>query len=213
MYGLTEAFRSTYLDPSEVDAHPDSIGRPIPNTEVLVLGTNGRECAPGEVGELVHRGPTVATGYWGHPEATARTFRRLRLGDAGSETVVHSGDLVRRDEAGLLYFVGRRDGIFKSRGVRVNPDEIELELHRCPDVADAIVFPAPGHPPGSEPPIVAAFVPSRDRDPSATVERFCRSDLPPHMRPARLVPVDHIPRTPHGKPDRVRASELWGGPP
>lgn len=212
MYGLTEAFRSTYLDPSEVDARPDSIGRPIPNTEVLVLDDDGRECAPNEVGELIHRGPTVAAGYWGDPEATARTFRSRPVGRAGSENVVYSGDLVRRDQAGFLYFVGRRDALFKSHGIRVNPDEIELELRRCVDVADVIAFLADGEPSDATPPIVAAVVAAGEGDTRAEVERFCRTDLPPHMRPVRLLVVDDIPRTPHGKPDRVRASELWGGP-
>ena len=212
MYGLTEAFRSTFLDPCDVDAHPDSIGRAIPNAEILVVDGDARECAPGEVGELVHRGPTVAAGYWGDPEGTARVFRR-RPHDPSGETVVYSGDLVRRDEAGLLYFEGRRDALFKSRGVRVNPEEIEIELRRCSDVADVIVFLTLGESSSAEPNIVAAFVAARDGDATEAVHRFCRSDLPPYMRPARLVAVDDIPRTPHGKPDRVGASALWGGRP
>ena len=100
MYGLTEASRSTYLPPERVDAKPDSIGRAIPEAEVLVIGDDGVECAPGEVGELVHRGPTVALGYWNDAEATARRYRPHPLRPEGSpetERVVYSGDLVRRD--------------------------------------------------------------------------------------------------------------------
>jgi acyl-CoA ligase (AMP-forming) (exosortase A-associated) len=75
MYGLTEAFRSTYLDPAEVDSRPDSIGKAIPNAEVLVVRPDGTVCDPGEKGELVHRGALVALGYWNDPERTTARFR------------------------------------------------------------------------------------------------------------------------------------------
>ena len=75
MYGLTEAFRSTYLDPAEVDRRPDSIGKAIPNAEILVVREDGGLCGPGEPGELVHRGPLVALGYWNDAERTAERFR------------------------------------------------------------------------------------------------------------------------------------------
>src|SRR3712207_8832725 len=68
MYGLTEAFRSTYLPPEEIERGSSCIGKAIPNTEILVINKEGRECAPEEPGELVHRGPTVAMGYWGNEE-------------------------------------------------------------------------------------------------------------------------------------------------
>ena len=117
MYGLTEAFRSTYLPPEELDRRPDSMGKAIPNTEILVVNEQGRPCKPGEVGELVHRGPTVSMGYWGQPELTARVLRphpfvATELGN--SERVCYSGDLVKIDEDGFLYFVGRRDNMIKS---------------------------------------------------------------------------------------------------
>ncbi len=210
MYGFTEAFRSTYLDPDEIDRRPTSIGRAIPNTEVLVVDECGRICAPGEVGELVHRGPTVAAGYWDDPTSTAQTFRPNNLPHGTGETIAYSGDLVRRDEDGFLYFVGRRDELFKSRGIRLNPEQIELELRRCEAIADAIVFTTPGAGSDGEPSIVAAFVASTAEDPVSAAQQFCRSELPAHMRPARLEPVAEIPRTPHGKPDREQARRLWG---
>src|SRR5207249_8590324 len=100
MYGLTEVLRSTFLAPEEVDRRPDSIGRAIPGAEVLGLREDLTPCAVGGVGELVHRGPTVALGYWNDPEATARVFRAYPLRAAGApdaERVVLSGDLVRQD--------------------------------------------------------------------------------------------------------------------
>ena len=120
MYGLTEAFRSTYLPPEELDRRPDSMGKAIPNTEILVVNEKGERCAPGEVGELVHRGPTVSMGYWGQPEFTAKVLRPhpinpAELGD--SEKVCYSGDLVKMDEEGFLYFVGRRDNMIKCSGL------------------------------------------------------------------------------------------------
>src|SRR5699024_7851110 len=128
MYGLTEAFRSTYLAPEEVNRRPDSIGKAIPNVEILIVGEDGHPCAPGEPGELVHRGPLVAMGYWNDPEKTAKHFRptpgqppELPL----PEIAVWSGDTVRMDEEGFLYFVGRRDEMIKTSGYRVSPTETE----------------------------------------------------------------------------------------
>src|SRR5262249_49116044 len=119
MYGLTEAFRSTYLPPDELERRPTSMGKAIPDTEILVLDEHGRRCKPGEVGELVHRGPTVSMGYWGNPEATNKVLRPnpllpAELGDV--ERVCYSGDLVKADEDGFLYYVGRRDAMIKSSG-------------------------------------------------------------------------------------------------
>jgi acyl-CoA synthetase (AMP-forming)/AMP-acid ligase II len=220
MYGFTEAFRSTYLDPSEVDHRPTSIGRAVPNVEILVINEHGEICGPGETGELVHRGPTVAAGYWDDPAATARTFRSWLATDGeadqrqcgGGEIVAYSGDLVKADDDGYLYFVGRRDELFKSRGIRLNPEQIEIELRCCDAIADAIVFTLPDTQRRGEPLIVAAFVASDVADPLAVVERFCRSELPAHMRPARLELVAELPMTANGKPDRVRARELFGEP-
>ena len=108
MYGLTEAFRSTYLPPTELDKRPTSMGKAIPDTEILVVNEHNQLCKPGEIGELVHRGPTVSLGYWGRPEDTARVLRSNpllpeQLGDC--EKVCYSGDLVKMDEDGFLYYV------------------------------------------------------------------------------------------------------------
>jgi len=133
MYGLTEAFRSTYLPPEELDRRPTSMGKAIPDTEILVINEEGRLCTPGEVGELVHRGPTVSLGYWNRPEDTARALRPnpllpAEMGDC--EKVCYSGDLVKTDEDGFLYFLGRRDTMIKSSGFRISPTEVEEVLYQ-----------------------------------------------------------------------------------
>jgi amino acid adenylation domain-containing protein len=200
MYGLTEAFRSTYLPPVLVDSHPDSMGVPIPDTQISVLDDEGRVCEAGEVGELVHRGPTVASGYWRDPVATERVFRPHA--DGSGERVVHSGDYVRRGEAGLLTYVGRRDEQFKSRGFRVNPSEIESVLMSSGLVSAAVVFPADTAP---DPEIVAVVVPADDGQ--HTVERlraYCRPRLPAHHQPAVLTVRSSLPHTTSGKVDRAR---------
>lgn len=205
MYGLTEAFRSTYLPPKLIDKLPTSIGIPIPNTQILVLADDGHLCAPGEVGELVHRGPTVALGYWRNPEATAEVFRPCpaRTGEgAGYDTVVYSGDYVYRDAEGFLYYVGRRDEMFKtSAGIRVNPEEIERELMRSGVLADAVVLSVRYR--GADQTIVAAVVFADDGPPDAEgLAAYCRRELPQHLRPVRIIPVQDLPRTANGKTDR-----------
>ena len=124
MYGLTEAFRSTYLPPEELHRGPACIGRAIPNTDIWVLNEEGEECGPGEVGELVHGGPTVALGYWGDEKATTVVYRPNPFAPPQLQpydNVVYSGDLVKRGEEGFLYFVGRRDELIKTQGYRREP--------------------------------------------------------------------------------------------
>ncbi len=140
MYGLTEAFRSTYLDPAEVDRRPSSIGKAIPNAEILVVRPDGSVCDPGEEGELVHRGALVAMGYWNDPERTAQRFRPFPARESGlcaDEIAVWSGDTVVRDEDGFLYFIGRDDEMIKTSGYRVSPTEIEEAAYDTGLVCDA----------------------------------------------------------------------------
>jgi acyl-CoA ligase (AMP-forming) (exosortase A-associated) len=130
MYGLTEAFRSTYLPPDEIDRRPTSIGKAIPECEVFAVTADGRRAQPGESGILVHRGPTVSLGYWKRPDDTARVLRPNPLVPAscGADVVCWSGDLVMQDEDGFFYFVGRDDAMIKSSGYRISPTEVEEVL-------------------------------------------------------------------------------------
>lgn len=203
MYGLTEAFRSTYLPPEELDRRPTSIGKAIPNTEILVVNEQGQPCKPGEVGELVHRGPTVSMGYWGQPELTAKILRphpfaRAELGD--SEKVCYSGDLVKMDEDGFFYFVGRRDNMIKSSGFRISPTEIEEVLFQTGKLREAAVI---GIPDGAQGQVIKAFVVSRDRETVRSEEllSFCAEKMPRYMVPKTVEVLDVLPKTPSGKVD------------
>ncbi|PCI51884.1 MAG: acyl-CoA ligase (AMP-forming), exosortase A system-associated, partial [Alphaproteobacteria bacterium] len=121
MYGLTEAFRSTYLPPAQVDRIPDSMGKAIPNVEIMVVRPDGTLCDVGEAGELVHRGALVGMGYWNDQERTRERYRPAPGQLAGlpnPEIAVWSGDNVKRDKDGYLYFVGRRDEMIKTSGFK-----------------------------------------------------------------------------------------------
>ncbi len=205
MYGLTEAFRSTFLPPEEIDRRPDSIGHAIPNAEILVLRDDGTHCAADEPGELVHRGALVAMGYWNDPERTAERYRPLPGREAGlvvPELAVFSGDTVRMDAEGFLYFVGRRDEMIKSSGYRISPTEIEEALYSTALVGEAAAFGVPHEALGQTVGVIAT-----PRD-GATLERAellaaCRKQLPAYMVPAHLeIRAGPLPRNPNGKIDR-----------
>jgi acyl-CoA ligase (AMP-forming) (exosortase A-associated) len=213
MYGLTEAFRSTYLPPEEVDRRPDSIGKAIPNAEILVVRENGELCGPNEPGELVHRGALVALGYWNDPERTAQRFRPSPVQPAGlsqPETAVWSGDTVRMDEEGFLYFVGRRDEMIKTSGYRVSPTEVEEVVYATGQAAEAVALGVP-HPVLGQG-IVVLIVPHHDRplDAGAVLD-YCRAQLPPFMVPHSIVEVPNLPRNPNGKIDRKTLAEVHAG--
>jgi acyl-CoA ligase (AMP-forming) (exosortase A-associated) len=204
MYGLTEAFRSTYLPPEELDRGSECIGKPIPNTEIRVLDRAGRECAPGEAGELVHRGPTVALGYWGKEEATRKVFRPSPFAPGelpGVERVVYSGDLVRRDEEGYLYFVGREDHLIKTQGYRLSPEEVESLLVSTGVVREACAFGVPDPQTGQR---VVAVVSLRDGGEASVdaIRKHCLENAPPYMVPQEIRVEAELPKTSSGKLDR-----------
>ena len=189
MYGLTEAFRSTYLPPEELDARPGSIGRAIPDTQILVINEKGEECRPGEVGELVHHGPTVSMGYWGDAELTARVLRPHPFpapGESTPDKVCYSGDLVKRDDDGFLYFVGRRDYLIKSSGFRVSPSEVEEALLSANgDLLEAAVIGVPDPMLGN---LIKAFVVPREKT-EVDLDKIlasCAETLPRYMMPRQV---------------------------
>jgi acyl-CoA synthetase (AMP-forming)/AMP-acid ligase II len=211
MYGLTEAFRSTYLDPEEVDRRPDSIGKAIPNAEILVVREDGAPAAPGEEGELVHRGPLVSLGYWNDPERTAERFRPAPNQVSGlplPEVAVWSGDLVRRDDEGFLYFVGRRDDMIKTSGYRVSPTEIEEVVYASGLVEEVAAI---GLPHGTLGQSITLLVKPRNgtvADKEAVLA-VCRAQLPFYMLPHSIEERAELYRNPNDKIDRQRhAREL-----
>ncbi|MFZ0706500.1 MAG: acyl-CoA ligase (AMP-forming), exosortase A system-associated [Candidatus Korobacteraceae bacterium] len=203
MYGLTEAFRSTYLPPEELDRRPTSMGKAIPDNEILVVNEEGKLCGPGEVGELVHRGSTVSMGYWGNPEATAKVLRPnpllpAEVGD--SERVCYSGDLVKMDEDGYLYYVGRRDTMIKSSGYRISPTEVEEVLFQTGKIRQAAVIGLPDEVMGQS--IKAFIVPKNgDQLDCESILGFCSEKMPRHMVPKCLELLSELPKTSSGKVD------------
>jgi acyl-CoA ligase (AMP-forming) (exosortase A-associated) len=212
MYGLTEAFRSTYLPPEELDRRPTSMGKAIPDTEILVVNDMGRLCKPGEVGELVHRGPTVSLGYWGNPEATDRVLRPnpLVAPEIGQgEKVCYSGDLVKMDEDGFLYYVGRRDSMIKSSGFRISPTEIEDVVFQSGKVRHAAAIGVPDELLGQA---VKVFVSSRDgeRLDKDSLLAFCSEKMPRYMVPKFIEVIDELPKTSSGKVDYTSLRQREG---
>lgn len=213
MYGLTEAFRSTYLPPQDVDRKPGSIGKAIPNAEVLVLREDGSECLPNEVGELVHRGPLVSLGYWNDRARTAERFKPLPARVSGlvfEELAVWSGDRAKRDEEGYLYFVGRQDEMIKTSGYRVSPGEIEEVAYSSGLVEDAVAL-GISHPTLGQAILMLATHQSLDQtELAAGLLLRCRNELPNFMVPQAIVTsTEPLPRNPNGKFDRKQLSEKY----
>jgi acyl-CoA ligase (AMP-forming) (exosortase A-associated) len=204
MYGLTEAFRSTYLPPQEVDRRPDSIGKAIPNAEILVIGDDGKPCAPGEPGELVHRGALVSMGYWNDPERTAERFKPIPgPADSGlhTELAVWSGDIVKQDEDGFLYFIGRRDGMIKTSGYRVSPTEIEEAAFASGLVGEAAAIGVADDRLGQR--IVLFATPASDGGKDTDgLSASMKRDLPAFMVPSTIKWRESLPRNSNGKIDR-----------
>ena len=198
MYGLTEAFRSTYLDPTLVDGRPTSMGKAIPFAEILVIGDDGDVTAPGEEGELVHCGPLVAQGYWNDPARTAERFKPAPRASEYGGTAVWSGDRVRRDADGLLYFVGRRDAMIKSAGNRISPQEIEEAALASGLVAEAVALGVPDARLGQ-----AIHLIVRGSNDDAGLKAALKRDLPNFMQPAAIHWVEAMPVNPNGKIDRT----------
>jgi len=198
MYGLTEAFRSTYLDPALVDTHPTSMGRAIPFAEILVIGDGGDVTAPGEEGELVHCGPLVAHGYWNDPARTAERFRPAPDASQFGGTAVWSGDRVTRDADGLLYFVGRRDAMIKSAGNRISPQEIEEAALATGLVTEAAAIGVPDPELGQAVHLIVRGAGDED-----ALRASLKRELPNFMQPQVIRWVERMPLNPNGKIDRT----------
>ncbi len=213
MYGLTEAFRSTYLPPEEVDRRPDSIGMAIPNAEIMVLREDGTPCGVDEPGELVHRGTLVGLGYWNDPEKTAERYRLLPGREGGlqlPEYAVFSGDTVRRDAEGFLYFIGRRDEMIKTSGYRVSPTEVEEILYATKMVGECVAFGVDHATLGQSIQVIATTpADCGELDVSALLAE-CRARMPAYMLPSGIdLAVGPLPRNPNGKIDRKLLATQW----
>lgn len=217
MYGLTEAFRSTYLPPDEVDRRPDSIGKAIPSAEILVLREDGSPCAVDEPGELVHRGALVGLGYWNDPVKTAERYKLLPFGAPGRqaglqlpEIAVFSGDTVRQDADGFLYFVGRRDEMMKTSGYRVSPTEVEEILYATQMVGECVVFGVEHAVLGNAIQVIATHARGDCSIGLNDLIKECRARMPAYMVPAGVEFVTGpLPRNANGKFDRKQLAADW----
>jgi acyl-CoA ligase (AMP-forming) (exosortase A-associated) len=212
MYGLTEAFRSTFLPPEELERRPDSMGKAIPNAEVMVLRPDGTECAPGEPGELVHRGALVSLGYWNDPAKTAERFKPIAARHYGlplTELAVWSGDTVRKDEEGFLYFISRNDEMIKTSGYRVSPTEVEEVVYAREHVAEAAAL-GIGHPTLGQAIVVIAYPRDGAALTASDLLAACKPHLPAYMLPQKVViSTAPLPRNPNGKIDRKLLSSQY----
>jgi acyl-CoA ligase (AMP-forming) (exosortase A-associated) len=214
MYGLTESFRSTYLPPAELDRRPDSIGKAIPNAEVLVVREDGSLCDANEPGELVHRGALVSLGYWNDPVKTAERFKPAPGQAPGlvmPEIAVWSGDTVRRDEQGFLYFISRRDEMIKTSGYRVSPTEVEEVVYGTGLVGEVAAL-GIAHPVLGQAIVIVATDRARGELDTQALLGVCRERLPAFMVPARIVErKGSLPRNPNGKIDRKLLAQEFEG--
>jgi amino acid adenylation domain-containing protein len=201
MYGLTECKRCTYLPPEDLDRKPGSVGIAIPNTEMWIVDDEGNKVPPNTIGQLVIRGATVMKGYWEKPEATASV---LKPGPLPGEHVLYTGDYCRIDDEGYLYFVGRRDDVFKSGGEKVAPKEIEAVLYDIPGVKEAAVIGVPDDLLGRV--VKAYLVLEQGVTMSAReVQRHCQARLESYFVPRHVQFVAELPKTDTGK---IRKTEL-----
>lgn len=209
MYGLTEAFRSTYLDPSLIDDNPTSMGTAIPFAEIMVINGEGDIAKLSEEGELVHAGPLVAQGYWQDPERTAECFKPAPKASQYGGLSVWSGDTVRREADGLLYFVGRNDSMIKSSGNRISPTEIEEVAVESGLVAEAVATGVPDENLGH---VIRLFIrltgPEDKLESIKKLEKFLKQNLPNFMYPQDIITLDEFPKNPNGKLDRNALSKV-----
>ncbi len=211
MYGLTEAFRSTYLPPEQIDQRPDSIGKAIPNADILVVREDGTLCVAHEPGELVHRGSLVALGYWNDPVKTAERFRpapnqlkELPL----TEIAVWSGDTVTQDEEGYLYFIGRKDDMIKTSGYRVSPTEIE-EIIYASGLAKEVAALGIEHDSLGQAIVVVVSVENAENFDDQSIINVCKVQLPNFMVPGKVIVLPVLPKNPNGKIDRKALAEQF----
>ncbi|WP_353662339.1 AMP-binding protein [Hydrogenimonas sp. SS33] len=200
MHGLSEAFRSAYLDPSQIHIRPDSIGKAVPDVELYIVNERGEACKPREVGELIHRGACIYRGYWNAPEETALRFKSIHTldkviapeGHLTDEIVVASGDYVYADEEGYIYFVCRKDDMIKTRGFRVSPFEIESVVYKyIPEITECAVFSVPDEEIEEE--IVMVYGGKREI-PKNEILFELKKHLPHYMLPGQIVYRPDMPR-------------------
>lgn len=217
MYGLTEAFRSTYLRPDLVDQHPTSMGMAIPFAEILLVDEQGMVVTGAGEGELVHTGPLVAQGYWQDEKRTRQRFKPAPKGALYGGMAVYSGDMVRRGEDGLLYFIGRNDAMIKSSGNRISPTEVEEAAMASGLLAEAVALGRPDERLGAAVILVARAADAISVQSQYDIAKlqdditaFMKSLVPAYMLPQTIILREQLPRNANGKIDRNLLAKEFG---
>jgi len=204
MFGLTECKRVCYLPPEELEHRPSSVGKAMPNCEVFVVDEAGNEVAAGLTGELIVRGSNVMQGYWKDPDLTAKTYRD---GRRPGEKILYSGDYFRRDDAGFLYFLGRKDDMIKSKGERISAKEVENILCALDGIAEASVIGVPDEILGQA---IKAFIvtaPAYELT-EKDIMKYCAANMETFMVPKYIEFMDELPKTPNGKIDKKQLKNM-----
>jgi len=206
MYGITEAFRSTYLPPDQIDKRPTSIGKAIPDVEIYVLDNNYNICPPGVPGELVHRGGCITKGYWNAPEKTSEAFKEIPL--FPGEKVFFSGDLVKTDEEGHLYFISRKDSMIKTYGYRVSPTEIEEEACKHKKIVATVAFGITNPEIGEDIALAYTTIDRKQIDKNI-LTNYLKKALPDYMVPSHILHMRDFPTTGNqGKINRIDVESI-----
>jgi amino acid adenylation domain-containing protein len=198
MYGLTECKRCSYVPPHALQQKINSVGIPIPNTEMWIIDDSGNRLAPHQVGQIVVRGQTVMKGYWNKPDLTKQ---KLKPGLIPGEYILHTGDQGMMDEDGYFYFYGRTDEVIKSRGLKVSPREIETTLLKNSYIHEAAAVAVNHEHLGQA---IVLFVSSNQQQTLTVkeVQIYCKAQLASHQQPIDIVILTHLPKTSNGKIDK-----------
>lgn len=204
MYGLTECKRVCYLEPELIALKPNSVGKPIPGTEVFLLSSEGKPVPPGETGTLYVRGPHIMAGYWNKDELTKEM---LKPGLIPGERILCAHDLFKMDEEGYLYFQGRNDDIIKTRGEKVSPVEVENAIHKIFGVREAAVIGMPDISLGES---IVAFITTHEHVQigEKDIQQDCKSQLEPFMIPQKVFFIPEMPKSSNGKIDKSELKKL-----
>lgn len=180
-----------------------SIGRPMPDVEMTVLDEEGKELPPGQIGEIVARGPRVMSGYWKDPEKTAKALT--------ADGWLRTGDMGYRDEEGYFYLAGRGDDMIIRGGENISPEEVENVIMSHPKVEEAAVIGVPDPEWGQQPRAIVVLKKGETATPEEIIEH-CRQRLAGFKRPRSVVFVEELPRNPMGKLLKRVLREQYGNP-
>jgi len=206
MYGLTECKRISYLDPEKVLLKPNSVGKAMPNTEVFLVDEEGRRIdTPDTPGELVVRGSNLMKGYWNDEVETEKV---LKDGYYPYEKVLFTGDLFTMDEDGDLFFISRKDDVFKVGGEKVSPREVEDVIYTLDGVKEAVILRKEDPLMGNSLIAVVSVVEGLNEE---DIRAHCARNLEKYLVPRDIMILDSLPKNENGKLDRKLLQERYGG--